>query len=535
MSEGSTAMATAAQLGKGPQHLGLPLVLSLLLGLAACGQPADSSHGTFVAMAGQEFGAGFSEISKRYVEPVSIGELALAGMQRMESIDPKLKLTRNGGRLQLAYDNGKVVDFTAPRDDDPVAWAVTTSLVLDGVRELSQPVRDTDVETIYDTVFSGALKGLDPFSRYATAAAARDQRAQREGFGGIGLTIKQDGTDIRVVSVLEDGPSAKAGVAPDDLLVQINGLAVGDLSLDNVIDRLRGPVGSPVHVTFLAAKDRVPREVVLSRTLIVPPTVSYTRHGDIAAIRLTSFNSNTTASLEGVLRQAMGEMGGKLRGVVIDLRDNPGGLLDQAVSVSELFLKHGRILSTSGRHPDSNQIFDSEGHDLLHGLPMALLVNHGTASAAEVVAAALQDQGRAVVVGTASYGKGTVQTVHELPNSGELIITWSRIHAPSGYVLNEVGVIPNVCTSKVAFEGPEAVAQVLDTVKSGRLETSAARFSLHANGRPNKLETRLLRASCPARDGEGEVDLEVAQKLIEDRGLFARALQAPGPEIAKRQ
>jgi len=292
---------------------------------------------------------------------------------------------------------------------------------------------------------------------------------------------------------------------------------------------------SPLRATILGPKDRAPHDIVLSRALIVPPTVSYARLGGIAYVKITSFNSSTTTSLERVLEQASHEMGKGLRGVVIDLRDNPGGLLDQAVTVSELFLKRGRILSTSGRHPDSNQTFDADGHDLLNGLPVAILVNHGTASAAEVVAAALQDQGRAVVVGTASYGKGTVQTVHELPNSGELIITWSRIHAPSGYVLNNVGVIPNVCTSKVALEGREAVAQVIDTVRSGRLDTSAARYLLHANGRPDTLETRRLRASCPARSGEGEVDVAVAQKLIEDRSLFLRALQPPGPEVAKRE
>ena len=534
MSDGSTSMLTVVAFAKHRQ-LRLGSALLLLFGLAACVQPSEGSHSAFVTMTDQEFGAGFSEISQRYLEPVSIGELAVAGVEQLETIDPKLKLTRSGETLHLAYDDGQGVDFAAPHGDDPVAWAHTTSLAIDSARGLSPALRETDVETIYDTVFAGALKGLDPFSRYATAAAARDQRAQRDGFGGIGITVRQDGKDFRVVSVLEDSPSAKAGIEPDDVLLQIDGDAVGELPLDTVVDRLRGPVGSQIHATFLSAKDRTSHDFALSRALIVPPTVSYARRGDIAYVKLTSFNSYTTTSLEHVLRQAMQEMGRNLRGVVIDLRDNPGGLLDQAVTVSELFVKRGRILSTSGRHPDSNQTFDAEGQDLLHGLPLALLVNHGTASAAEVVAAALQDHGRAVVVGTSSYGKGTVQTVHELPNSGELIITWSRIHAPSGYVLNEVGVIPNVCTSKVAPEGREAVSQVIAMVKSGRLDTSAARYSLHANGRPNKLETRHLRASCPARSGEGEVDVEVAQKLVEDRGLFARALQPPGPEVAKRE
>ncbi len=513
---------------------GVGLPLFLVLALAGCAQASGSAHGPFVGVAEAEFGAGFTDIAERYVEPVSIGDLAVAGMQRMETVDDKLKLTREGSRLRLSYQGGRSIDFAAPSDDDPVAWAVTTSLVLDGARELSPALKSTDLEAIYDFVFTGALKRLDPYSRYATAAAAREQRAQRDGFGGIGITVKEDGKDIRVVSVFDDGPSAKAGIKPDDLLVQINDDAVAGLSLDDVVERLRGPIGGALRLTLESGADRARREVSLARALVVPPTVSYARRGDIAYFRITSFNSNTTASLERALSQATREMGKAMRGVVLDLRDDPGGLLDQAVSVSELFLKSGRILTTSGRHPDSNQVFDAEGHDMLHGLPLAILVNHGTASAAEVVAAALQDDGRAIVVGTASYGKGTVQTVHELPNSGELIITWSRIHAPSGYVLNEVGVIPNVCTSRVALEGSQAVSQVLDTVKSGGSDTSAARYALHQNGSPNKTETRLLRASCPARNGEGEVDIDVAKRLVEDGTLFARALQPPGPEVAKR-
>jgi carboxyl-terminal processing protease len=510
---------------------------ALLMGLtlSACNGPSETSQGDFVAVSEEEFGAGYTHIVERYVEPVSIGELAVDGMKRVGQIDPKLTLTREGDKLRLSEQNGPSAEFDAPRDDDPGRWAITTSAVLEKARQLSPPVRDAGLETIYDAVFGGALKDLDPFSRYASAAVAREQRAQRDGFGGIGITIAKEGKDIQVVSVMPGGPSAAVGVKPKDVLVAIDGAPLAEMALPDVIDRLRGAIGSEVRLTVAAATDQAPRDLTLKRALIVPPTVSFERRGDIAYIKLTGFNLHTTEGLDAALRQALAEMGPALRGAVLDMRDNPGGLLDQAVTVSELFLKHGRILSTVGRHPDSNQTFDANGRDVLHGLPIAILINHGTASAAEVVAAALQDQGRAIVVGTASYGKGTVQTVHRLPNSGEIIITWSRIHAPSGYNLNEVGVIPNVCTSKVALEGDEAVAEVVNTVKSGRLETTAARASLHANGQPNKLETRLLRASCPTRGGEGAVDVEVARKLIEDGNLFAKALHPPASEVARRQ
>ena len=512
---------------------GAGAILLLAFALAACTAPRPERE-AFSAIAGEVIDAGYTHISERYVDQVAMSDVAIAGIEAIEKIDPKLHINREDDRLQLtAGDNNLVGDFALPTTEDPDDWAELTTNVLERARDVSPALRDTSLEGIYEVVFDGALSKLDRFSRYAPAATAREQRAQRDGFGGIGVTIKLDGDEVRVVLDFEDTPASKNGMQADDAILEIDGQAVKGLAISDVVDRLRGPLDSAVRIKIAAAKDGGTHEFVLHRALIVAPTVTYKAHGDVAYIRVTSFNQHTTSMLKQALRDAGREMGKNLHGAVIDLRGNPGGLLDQAVSASDLFLSDGRILSTRGRHPDSNQIFDAAGRDELNGLPIAILVNGSTASAAEVLAAALQDQGRAIVIGSSSYGKGTVQTVHRLPNDGEIIITWSRIFTPSGYTLNNVGVIPNVCTSKFDVDTSDAVADVVDSVKSGRLETIAARDALHANGRPSTTETRVLRASCPPKQSENNLDVDVAQRIIDDSALFAHALTPTAPEIAK--
>jgi carboxyl-terminal processing protease len=514
---------------------GTGALILLGLGLAACGMQREQRE-DFSAITEEVIGAGYLHISERYVDSVPMSEVAVAGMEGVEKIDPKLHVMLENRDVELTEGDDRVVkDFPIPKNEDPDDWADLTTRVVETARAVSPAVHDTSLEGIYEVVFDSALAKLDRYSRYAPAAVAREQRAQRDGFGGIGITIKLDGDDVHVVSVIDESPASKNGVVADDVILEIDGRATKGSALADVVERLRGPIGSTVKVKFAAAKGREARELSFHRALVVPQTVSYAAHGDVAYIKVTSFNQRTTSSLKQALHDANREMGKKLRGVVIDLRGNPGGLLDQAVMTSDLFLSEGRILSTIGRHPDSNQIFDAAGKDELNGLPIAILVNGGTASAAEVLAAALQEDGRAIVVGSSSYGKGTVQTVHRLPNDGEIIITWSRIYTPSGYTLNNVGVIPNVCTSKFDADTPQAVAEVMDSIKKGQLETTAARTALHANAQPSKSETRLLRASCPPKQGENDLDLDVAQRILEDGSLFTHAIAPATPEIAKRE
>jgi carboxyl-terminal processing protease len=253
----------------------------------------------------------------------------------------------------------------------------------------------------------------------------------------------------------------------------------------------------------------------------VPPTVTLKEAYGIAHLRLTSFNQQTAQSLADQLRQAHREMGSALRGIILDLRGNPGGLLDQSVDVASLFLDGVPVSSTVGRVPESIQYFTAP-HRAVERLPMVVLVNGGSASASEIVAAALQDTGRAVVVGSASYGKGTVQNVQRMPNDGELTVTWSRLITPGGYILHQHGVVPTICTAHLA-DGAGGVASALSrSTKALSAELGQARGGLDDDG------WRKLRELCPGERDDHEIEVQAARRLLADPVLYARALTPAG-------
>jgi carboxyl-terminal processing protease len=242
-------------------------------------------------------------------------------------------------------------------------------------------------------------------------------------------------------------------------------------------------------------------------------------------IRISSFNHTTAQQLADQLADARQHLGAAMKGVVLDLRGNPGGLLDQSVAVADLFLTGGIIVTTHGRHPASQQYFRAAPDDVIDGLPLAVLVNGGSASASEIVAAALQDDRRAVVVGSSSYGKGTVQTVLRLPNDGELTLTWAKLVTPTGYILHEHGVVPTVCTAGMG----DSEAEIARTL---RRATIAAAPATPAGRRRIDLDEAgwgALRKACPTETTDRPVELKVAERLISDRALYARALH-PEPE-----
>ena len=297
-------------------------------------------------------------------------------------------------------------------------------------------------------------------------------------------------------SAVQDGsPAAKAGVQIGDQILAIDSDSMIDRPLSDVVAKLRGAVGAPVNMTVLRPSQGAELTLAMKRSRIVPTTVVYERRGDVALIHLTGFNTATTDNLRAALDKAKADIGKDLAGLIIDMRSNRGGLLDQAQSVSEVFIADGTIFSTNGRHPDSKRTYrSSNGRANGNQLPIVVLMNGGSASDAEIVAAALQDRGRAVVIGTTSYGKGTVQTVVRLANEGELILTWSRLQAPSGYTWNELGVLPNICTSKVGDASKLGVASVDSN------HTSLMRW--HALRNPTPQEVSDLRQICPPGEAE---------------------------------
>lgn len=476
------------------------------------------------------FVRGYEEIESAYIEPIDIGTLAVAGLQQLATIDPAIVIDRSDGEVTLVVENGAATSFDAPAPDQATRWGVLTAGALGAARAASPAVAAADNEEIYQTMFDGVVDRLDDFSRYSSAADAAENRATREGFGGIGVRIAVEENSVRILSVMHYTPAERAGLKADDYITHIDGEPVAGLDQQDVILRLRGPVDSPVILTIERGGVTEPLPVEVTRAHVVPETVVYRREGSIAYLRIYSFNLETADSLRREIRSAMAEIGPELRGLVLDLRGNPGGLLDQAVAVSDLFLDDGRVVSTHGRHPDSHQYFEAGPGDVAAGKPIIVLINGNSASAAEIVAAALQDDGRAVVVGTNSYGKGTVQTVIRMPNDGELTLTWARFHAPSGYTLNHLGVLPTICTS--AGSSSTDADRLMRELAAGALQPVPTDRRNATDPSDTEALDR-LRAACPQRRSEEGLDLVLALRLLDNPPLYARAVHlADTPDLA---
>ena len=496
------------------------LKVSLALTLVGCAVqsfPANDEYET--ARAGRLFAMGFQDVSDIYIENVDIPGLALAGLENLSGIDPEVSVQRGPNALILKVSGKTLRSFSLPGQKDADGWGVLTAEAIDAGRASSLTLDTAKSEGLYEAVFDGLTSQLDSFSRYAGRDEATEHRASRDGFFGIGVRINLVEEGVKVVSVMENTPAEAAGLKDLDIITHIDGEPAAGLSQREVVSRLRGPLDSKVSLTLTRQDSAQILSAIVSRGHIVPQTVKYQPDGNIAYIQVSGFNQSTARTLRTKIKLAQKELDGRLAGVVIDLRNNPGGLLDQAVSVSDLFVNSGRIVSTHGRHPDSHQYFEADSDQLIPNVPIVVLINGNSASASEIVAAALQDLGRAVVIGSSSFGKGTVQTVLRLPNEGELTLTWARFHAPSGYALHRRGVLPDICTSKA--DGP---SQVIDSLRRGSQPLDASVRARQVD--PNDDDAvDALRANCPVQEGENGIDLQVAKTLLTDPVLFARALR----------
>jgi carboxyl-terminal processing protease len=310
--------------------------------------------------------------------------------------------------------------------------------------EYVEPVPDNK---LVDAAISGMVAKLDPHSAYMDAKSfGGDFQVRTQGhFGGVGIEVSPDAGVIKVISAMDGMPAAAAGIKPDDHITAINGLQVAEHDFNESIDKMRGPIGTKVVLTIQRASEKKPFEVTLTRANVPFEAVTHHREGDIGYVRLPSFNEETASGLEKAVRDLKKEIGPDIRGYVIDLRNNPGGLLDQAVQVSDDFLNGGEIVSTRGRHSEDTQRFDAKPGDIADGKPVVVLVNGGTASASEIVSGALQDHKRATILGMTSFGKGSVQSIIPLGEGrGALRLTTARYYTPSGHSIQAQGIIPDI-------------------------------------------------------------------------------------------
>ena len=310
-------------------------------------------------------------------------------------------------------------------------------------------VEKPDDSKLIESAINGMLSGLDPHSSYMDAKSFRDMQVQTRGeFGGLGIEVTQEEGLIKVVAPIDDTPAAKAGVRAGDIITHLDGEAVQGLSLNQAVDKMRGQVNTKIQLRITRKGAEKPIEVTIVRDVIRVKSVRSRVEDDVGYIRISSFNEQTTDGLKKAINDITAQIPPeKLKGFVLDLRNNPGGLLDQAVSVSNAFLDRGEIVSLRGRNPDDAQRFDAKSYpgDLIKGKPLIILINGGSASASEIVAGALQDQKRATILGTRTFGKGSVQTIIPLGgNNGALRLTTARYYTPSGRSIQAKGVSPDI-------------------------------------------------------------------------------------------
>jgi carboxyl-terminal processing protease len=306
-----------------------------------------------------------------------------------------------------------------------------------------RPVKDSE---LIDAAIQGMVSNLDPHSSYMDAKMYGDMQITTKGqFGGVGIEVTQDeGGLIKVISPIDGTPASRAGIKTGDRIAGIDGNSIAGLPLNEAIDKMRGPAGSKITLTILREGEKKPFDVTLVRAIVSVDAATYRREGDIGYIRLPGFNEQTADGLEHAIRDLKKQIGPGIKGYVLDLRNNPGGLLDQAIQVSDDFLNSGEIVSTRGRHPEDTQRYDAKAGDITDGKPVVVLINGGTASASEIVSGALQDHKRATIVGMTSFGKGSVQTIIPLGEGrGALRLTTARYYTPSGHSIQAEGIIPD--------------------------------------------------------------------------------------------
>jgi len=514
---------------KTPVRQTLPaLALALVLPLGSCvTDPAAEGYTVAVkAPPGppsmeRVVNTGYTLIASRYVEPVENKTLSLFALRGLNLLDPALEVDElPDTKIALRMGDKQLGSWDAPKSDDVRGWARLTSQAVSTSFDSSTVLKAYEPDRVLKAVMEGALKPLDKHSRYSDPIAASDARFSREGAGGVGISIRAADGRIRIATIFPGMPAEKAGFKVDDVIARINGENTDGYDERQIARRLRGDIETDVDLTVVR-NGNTEYTAKITRALIIPPTVAYARDGDVAVIKLTGFNQATTARLQDAIEKAQAEIGEKhIAGIVLDMRGNPGGLLDQAISVADLFLEEGVVTSTRGRHPDSGHVYRSGHGAIAAKTPMVVLINGRSASAAEIVAAALQDRGRAVVIGSNSYGKGSVQTVVRLPNDGELTLTWSRLYAPSGYSWHEIGVMPTVCTSDLVGEGENLSSHFGERTR--RMTEVIALW--HANRTPPTEKLTKLRETCKPSDTESEKDTRVAVRMLKDKQLYDRAI-----------
>ena len=350
-------------------------------------------------------------------------------------------------------------------------------------RVQEQYVDGVSDKELIESAISGMLQSLDPHSSYLSPESYKDMQVKTKGtFGGLGIEITMEDGFVKVVSPIDDTPAANAGMKSGDLIIGIDGESIKGLTINEAVSKLRGPVNSKVTITVVRDKED-PFEIEIVRDVIKIRSVKHEVINEIGYVRLTTFSDTTTSGMEKSINDIRKELGDKFQGLILDLRNNPGGLLNQSISVADSFLDQGEIVSTQGRkEDDTSRIFAKKG-DLIDGKPLIVLINSGSASASEIVAGALKDHSRAIIVGTRSFGKGSVQSIIPLPGNGAMRLTTARYYTPSGISIQAKGIEPDI---KVEGGMTETKKETNQNRREENLRGALDKKELESNEQKNK-------------------------------------------------
>ena len=364
-------------------------------------------------------------------------------------------------------------------------------------RVQEQYVEEVTDKELIESAISGMLQSLDPHSSYLSVESYEDMQVKTKGtFGGLGIEITMEDGFVKVVSPIDDTPAALAGMQSGDLIIAVNGESLRGLSINEAVSQLRGPIGSKIKITVVRNKEE-PFELEIKRDIIKITSVKHNVINNVGYIRLTTFSDTTTEGLKTAVEKIQKEIGDNFLGLILDLRNNPGGLLNQSISVSDAFLNQGEIVSTKGRKKDdASRVFAKKG-DIINGKPLVVLINSGSASASEIVAGALKDHSRAIIIGTRSFGKGSVQSIIPLAGNGAMRLTTARYYTPSGISIQAKGIQPDII------------------VEAGITEANKDKKK---NRREENLRGALDNKNTKSKDEnpEPKIKLTVTEKLMQD-------------------
>jgi carboxyl-terminal processing protease len=390
----------------------------------------------------------------------------------------------------------------------------------------SEYVEEVSSKDLIEAAIDGMLTSLDPHSSYLSADDAAKMRVQTRGeFGGLGIEVTQQEGFVKVVSPIDGTPADAAGVEAGDFITHVDGQSLLGLTLDEAVGMMRGPVGSEIVITVVREGEDEPFDVSIIRDTIKLTAVRARTEGDTIVLRITTFNDQTYPNLVNGLEKQVAEAGGmeKINGIVLDLRNNPGGLLNQAIRVSDAFLEKGEIVSTRGRYSKDSERYNAKSGDLAKGKPIVILINGGSASASEIVAGALQDHRRAIVVGTRSFGKGSVQTVMPLRGEGAMRLTTSRYYTPSGRSIQALGVSPNIIVEQPRRKGSDLENEETRRNRSEADLRGALSNDSLSEDEIQQMEADRLKAENAAKLREDDYQLAYAIDILS--GLSAISIQ----------